>query len=1173
MLKIYKASAGSGKTYTLAYEYIRTLLGVKRQQGDQYRLNHIGSAPGGIRLTNRHRHILAITFTNKATEEMKKRIVKELDLLAGTPERGEKDSDFAPRLCKEFGCDRQQLAESAAKALEELLDTYSDFNVTTIDSFFQRVLRTFARELDRQGDFAIEIDDKMALQLTVNKMLDDFNRNPEAAPDLKNWLIDFMMRSVEEGSKANFLNRSSYLYLRLIKLATEICYEKFKPYSDEMREYLGVGVQDATSASKLSAVVEHLYRLCHNITSELRVRINKMWDDFAADGVTPDMLSQKGISTRLLTKIIPDGQIPEYGDLSQKTLTETLKGEATPFVTKRFKGNDIHVERVREELHHAVESYIVYFDYQVLLKALPQLSLLAYAWTYLDNIIADNNMVLLSDTNHLLQRIIGADETPFIYERMGVNLTNFLIDEFQDTSKMQWKNLKPLLAQSLASDHDNLIIGDEKQSIYRFRNSDSSLLHTQVADVDFPEKKGFDTYVEGDKPGQNTNWRSAADIVKFNNTLFTVLASVYGVDCYDNVIQQIAGKKTNLPGYVRFISATLPDTESAPAHTDKTKKDKTKKDKAKKDKANEEAVIDRMAEDIRRQHKDGKYEWKDIAVLVNRNVEGAKVIERLATIHPDIPVISSDSMLLRKSTAVMMVIAILRIYAQAHTTQKVVSKNGNIYPDTAQTAAIISHYKYLRRLDGGSYENPYDAIAKATEIAAAGKNLAEKVVSQLISRRPSSLVSLIETIIHDFVGEDERKEQSAYLAAFEDFALEWSERYSMSLPAFLAAWEQQKNKLSVTSASDINAVTVLTIHKSKGLQYDCVHIPFGSWREAKGEYNLWLPFPQIQGLKAEDCPPAVFVKLTSCVDNPGSIFNADYEDNLKEEYADNLNKTYVAYTRAARELTVYYDPDEEIGKTLKAVFDGEYDSKGNPCLLRWPDDVDYDSASGNLIIGGPTCKETDGTPERQRIYAGAASLEKYEVSFSESAEVYTRVDDMLDDSPAEDNNGDDIHRYSADDFIDEESRLRGIALHDIISRVITADDAEGAVRYHAMHKDIPEEEENSLLSDIKAMLAAGHPKVSQWFAPDADVLTEQTIYLPDVNESVRVDRLVRYPDGSADIIDYKFTTRHRSTHTRQVNDYIKSLKEMGFTDVRGYLWYPLISPDKIIEVKNQGHYE
>lgn len=1149
MLKIYKASAGSGKTYTLAYEYIRTLLGVKKGKSGTYRLNHKEYAPDGFRMSNRHRHILAITFTNKATEEMKRRIIKELYSLSVIPVPGAKDAEYSRRLCDEFGCNRRQLAQSAAKALEELLDTYSDFNVTTIDSFFQRVLRTFARELDRQGDFAIEINDHTALQMTVNTMLDDFNRNPEEAPALGKWLIDFMMRSVDEGSKANFLNRSSSLYSRLIGLATQICDEKFKPYSEDMRKYLGMGEGDAsTQPEQLTAIVSKLRGICARIPNDIAKRIDAMWRDFDADGITPEMLAGRKTATRLLTQTFPARKVPAMTDLTNKTVVETINGESMPFTKSRFKGNDTHVERVREELRNAVDTYYRYYDYLTLLKALPQLSLLAYAWRYLDKIIADNNTVLLSDTNHLLQRIIGADETPFIYERMGVNLTNFLIDEFQDTSKMQWQNLRPLMAESLARDHDNLIIGDEKQSIYRFRNSDSSLLHTQVADVDFPAVAGYNTRVEGDKPGQNTNWRSAADVVRFNNTLFTLLASEYGVAGYDNVIQQIAPKNADLPGYVRFITPNIPDDGA---------------DTSEDDYAEVPDIIDIMADDMRRQHSEGGYRWSDIAVLVNRNVEGAKVIAGLSARHPDIPVVSSDSMLLRKSTAVMMVLSIMRIYAQSHSNTKVTESKGNIYPDMSQTAAIISRYKYLRQQGLPAY----DAIVSASDTSVADSSPAE-VVRRIVRRRPSSLVSLIETIILEFVSERDRTDQAAYLAALEDFAIEWSDKYPPSVIGFLDAWESKKDKLSVTSASDIDAVTVITIHKSKGLEYDCVHIPFGSWRESKGVYSLWLPFPVISGLAESECPPAVFVELSSKNNHPASIFHDVYRTNLREELTDTLNKTYVAYTRAGRELTVYYDPAKDIGKTIKSVFDRGADLAHNPCLMSLPDAATYDDSTGNLTIGAPTKRrtpenESDDEPDKSE----SKSLGSYNVTLNDSADVYTRVDDMLDDSPEPGDTAGVSYGYSAEDFIDEKSRLRGIALHDIVSHVITVGDAEDAVRNHTMRHDLCEEEEARLLTDINAMLSSGHPKLSQWFAGDADVLTEQSIYSPDTGETIRLDRIVCYPDGSVDIIDYKFTTAHRAAHRRQVSYYIGQLRSMGYADVRGYLWYPLISNDDIIEVK------
>ncbi|MDE6652887.1 MAG: UvrD-helicase domain-containing protein, partial [Muribaculaceae bacterium] len=745
MLKIYKASAGSGKTYTLAYEYIKALLGVKNRETGRYCLNSAKYLNGKPESTNRHKYILAITFTNKATEEMKHRIIDKLDALSVLPVAGNKDADYADRLCDEFGCTRAELAEVAGKALRQLLNFYSVFNVTTIDSFFQRVLRTFARELDRQGDFSIELNDMLAVQAAVNAMLDDFNREGKIDSPLGRWIVGYLATQFESGEKTNFFNRRANLHTTLVNLLSKISEETFKEHEEDMEKYLAIDDGNGGSQLKVDALLKALAARRADIIVEVKDIVAADLQALADRGVTLDQVKGSLCVAKYIKEYFLTGKLCTKEMINYTNFVPYTEGTKDPF-KKTFKGTDADKEAFADMLRIARSKYFDYFGIQSIERAVGTFTLLAYAWRYLKEFSTSNNTVLLSDTGSILNRIIGEEDTPFIYERMGVNLRNFLIDEFQDTSRLQWSNLMPLVGNGLSEGHDSLIIGDEKQSIYRFRNSDSSLLHTKVEkDLPAPE---YGTTVYGTGTKENTNWRSASDIVLFNNTLFTNLAYALHVDGFENVCQAVASKNLHHRGYVEFVP--VKDDDVKEAYGD----DSDLKDEA----MRTYYTVDLMASRMMRQHDELGYSWKDMAVLVNTNKEGALVVERLMTAYPAITVMSEESLYVRRSPAVQLIIGVLQLMNVPDTGE--VSADG--FPTSSQLARIMSRLEYYRG-QGFPVDEAID-LAKAPD-ASGGMQVGIDAIRQ---SRPSSLPALVETIIREQLSEDDRRSQVAYLTAFLD---------------------------------------------------------------------------------------------------------------------------------------------------------------------------------------------------------------------------------------------------------------------------------------------------------------------------------------------------------------------------------------------------------------------
>lgn len=1077
---------------------------------------------------------------------MKRRIIDKLDALSVLPSTGGKDADYAKELCTEFGCSRAELAEAASKALHQLLNLYSEFNVTTIDSFFQRVLRTFARELDRQGDFSVELNDRFAVQTAVNSMLDDFNRTGDVKNPLGKWIFRYISNQLDTGGKTNFFNRKSQLHSMLVGILTNICEETFKPFEARMKEYLEIDSPEGGNPHKVDALLNALAKSREDILEEITAYVGSSLFRLEASGVTLDQLNGKLSLRRYIEDYFLTGQKCTEKIIDNATLVSVAEGNKDPF-KKSFKGTEADKELFSDMLRYVRQKYYDYFGIQQIETAVNGFALLAFAWRYLKDFSSDNNTVLLSDTNSMIYNIIGQEETPFVYERMGVKLRHFLIDEFQDTSRMQWTNLKPLVANGHSFGHDSLIIGDEKQSIYRFRNSDSSLLHTEVETHDFP-----DASVHGNRISENTNWRSASDIVLFNNTLFTNLAGMLSVDGFDNVCQAVSPKHLHHRGFVEFVPVNediAVEVLGEEAVSDLTK-DKIKKYYA----------VDLMAERMKRQHDELGYSWRDMAVLVNTNKEGAIVIDRLMSTHPSVPVMSEESLYIKKSPAVQLIIGVMKIMAA--------TDSGDLqkrdFPNPAQLSRILSRLEYFRN-KGLSLDNALDEAMKveADDPLSVGIDAIKK-------RKPSSLTALVETIIKEQLPESERRSQQPYIMAFLDYVTEYCSKYNPTLNAFLNNWESVKDRLSVSSGSDVDAVKVMTIHKSKGLEFDCVHIPFGSWELISKPRGQWVEFPKIPGVDESLCPPAIHLALDKWFSMEGSMLFKEYCLDQKLLLEDTMNKTYVAYTRASEQLTVYYDNTEGIGDIISDAIRVGYTG----CEPFLTDISRFYGSEGEFIMGECLTKaearaaagkteeaENDGTT------SDVMQLDEYKVSYNDDAQVFTRVSDVFDFTPDDDEEEEDIEEDAVSDvYPDEEARKRGIMLHDVLSHIDSFADIERAVEAYCFLKGFSSEVREELLQTMHGILDEDNPHLRRWFADNIRVLTEQSVYIPAWGKVKRLDRLVFLPDDMVEVVDYKFTTEKSSYHRCQVETYVKILRRMGYRKATGYLWYPFRG--EIIAVDN-----
>lgn len=905
MLTIYKASAGSGKTYTLAYEYIKLLLGEKNRDTGKYRLRK-NSMPN-------HRHILAITFTNKATDEMKRRIVKELAILANiypTPSAG----GYAPALTRELNCTADELTKSAAKALKSLLFDFSFFNISTIDAFFQTILRTFAVEAELSGNYEVEIENKEAIAEGVRRFFNSLSENSgdKSTMRLIKRFTRFLVSQFHEGKGVMIFNRESNTHAALIQLIASLSNESYAQHSEELTKFFLTPDLIDKFEEKIYSMSQPLQQAAQTKLSNAIAAIERV-NTFVKKGTAINstfVKSINGMATNLMK-----------GSDYIKSITD--KGADVVF-NKCYKDYlAMHPDDdISTDIVDAMTAIAEYQSVEMLSKLLRSqtfyLSLMNETYKYIDEYRNENNSLLLSDTNTLIHTIIKDEETPFLYERLGLNLEHYLIDEFQDTSRLQWDNLEPLIRESLAPGNDNLIIGDEKQCIYRFRNSDPSLLQKEVENHFHGQ-----TILRGTSPGENTNWRSSANVVSFNNSLFRALAAASGAqDIYANVDQLVSASHRDHHGFVcvrRHKPTNDADYISAAAKV--------------------------LADDIERELAAG-YRPCDIAVLLRGKPEGRNLMVELMRLQQErggirYSIVSDDLMIICQSPAVRFIISYLRSVAA---TSAISSENE---PDDAEQArrqqrknkseiaAMISRYE-INRSDGMS---PEEAITASVQN-----------VSRLTMPSASSvtLVDIVEDIIA-LMPADMRADNACYICAFQDLINDFTTGPYTDIHSFLDWWDKRGSSTIVSAPENPNAVRMMTIHKSKGLEFKCVHVPCATWEIVKFMTPEWFDTKPLSKYFGDTVIMPPLIPLRPGKKLEGTPLEKQYHELCHTRTVDELNVLYVAFTRAVDELCVQYSSDKSgfMGSVLDAALpaafpsssfvqdsinDCEYMCFGKPCI-------------------------------------------------------------------------------------------------------------------------------------------------------------------------------------------------------------------------------------------------
>ena len=1059
MLKIMKASAGSGKTYRLARKYISLLLESK----DRYA----------------YRHILAVTFTNKATDEMKGRILRELHVLATNPHESDYHDHFVPAY---FPSD-PDLRKKAETVLSDMLHDYSAFAVSTIDRFFQQTLKAFSREIGQFASYQVELDKDSLVAESVDRILDSLT---EADSGLLSWLTDNVLEQIEQGGRYS-------LDANLLEMAKRLK----SAQRQEAMEKSGIGTDNECTKEKLLEI----RGICRQIVSDFRAAVkasaSAALNVIEQAGVDPSE-SNRGFLKRLyLYSELGDGDAVE--GLPASFTSKALDHEQWFAKTKAAKLKPLvypFLETPLEDFCSLFDKeFKVYNTAQILDGQLYGLGVADELDKAFKELMKEKNVLCIDDSNTILRDIIDGSDAPFVYEKLGVRYEHFLLDEFQDTAGVQWSNFSPLLHESESKGGDSLIVGDVKQSIYRWRGSDWKLLNDIVPD-EFEEHK---------EEVLDTNYRSLANVVNFNNLFFRSAAAILdrmdGFEkdgpmsvIYSDVCQK-TGRKSSVKGNVCLTFCPKEDE------------------------------LGKVLEAVREAQANGAA-LSEIAVLVRSNAVGEEVSMYL--IDNDIPVITDDSLRVKSSITVRRLVSLMS-YA----------------------------------------DNPQDTV---------NGYLAESLGITL-PRDCGSLVDMVEALFRELKVKDADgfwRGEALHIQSFMDHVQEYVSMNGNSLRGFLKHWEGEDP--SVSSPSSGESVRVMTIHKSKGLDFPYVIIPFAENINLYKAGNCWC-VPELEGTPLHGVADGIY-DVTLSKASEDTLFAEDYRKENFLQQVDNINTIYVAMTRAA--LGMHVIAKTPSAKCLKAVEAGDVTQFTDLSqMLYW-----FVSAScggdvpGNEELLPPfsvTRILTEDGAERfdvgEMVCFGEHRKHEDEVS---AFDIYG--DDELPSIALNPQPGDpdeDVRergrlKFTADalDFFSKDggtgmsasNRIRGVVLHDILAHVNVPGDLEGAVRQSVRAGDVTgleAEEAYRLLSERIASAAE-----RGWFPSDADRILNETGLMDTDGQVCRPDRVV-VADGKVIIIDYKFGEHHRA-YERQLRKYAEIWRRLGYKDVSSYLWY--VHTDEVVKV-------
>ena len=1071
-LTIYKASAGSGKTFTLSVEYIKLL--IKDPQS--------------------YRSTLAVTFTNKATEEMKLRILSQL---YGIWKLLPDSKSYIDKIKEDLDVTEEYMSERAGIALHNIVHNYSYFRIETIDSFFQSVLRNLARELDLTANLRIELNDYQIERNAVDELINSLDENSE----LLTWIMEYIRENMDDDKDWNVIGN-------IKRFGENIFREYYKTNSKKLNERL-------LEEGFFKQYTSKLRQMRNEAEVEMQNEAAQFFDALNHNGIEIDDLNngkngpagyfikiKKGIYnntivTKRLQKVLDEGS--ESSWVKQKSSKETqdivrelANSTLTPLVH--------HAEDVRQK------NWYIYGSAVLTLRHLNQLRLLNSIENKVRMMNVEQNRFLLSDTHTLLHSLIRDTDSPFIFEKIGNYLENIMIDEFQDTSTVQWQNFKVLLEECMShgEQQGNLIVGDVKQSIYRWRSGDWRMLNN--IEREFPYLNSMLNVCSLD-----TNYRSSRRVITFNNAFFKRASELEYADqksstpdtsspeqlkkAYSDVAQKVPSFRDN-HGYVSIN--LLPNEDYRQQALQKTA----------------EAVSLLL---------DSGANYSDIAILVRSNDIIQLIAEFFANELPDVKIVSDEAFRLDSSVSVNIIVnAMLWL----------------THPDNILAKAYIAKAYQTYVLKKSEQET--------NKLLATAEGIDSALPCALIDKRNDLLTMPIFELaeqIYTLFNIGNIKGEDAYLYAFYDALTDFIANNTADIDSFVEEWNDSIAAKTI-QASAIDGIRIITIHQSKGLEFEHVVIPFCDWTLEKGN-TIWCT-PQVEPYNELPLIPVDF----SASQMKGTIYEFDYNEEHLQNCVDNLNLLYVAFTRAASSLFVIaqrgtpssrsYIVEQAITdiKLEGSSLDGDPSDKKAELLFSY----------GELeIVETKAKKKSDNifTPEVENMNVDMATFSN-KVEFKQSNKSRDFVAD-------DDENTDDDDRKQL-------SYIKtGKILHYLFSTINTTDDIDTSLAQLEMDGLIEESDTN--IKRLRDMLHKrfSNRQVADWFSSRWTLFNECTILdydaATDTVHEHRPDRVMKdEKTGEVVIVDFKFGSP-RPEYVEQVNRYKALTQNMGYPNVKGYLWF------------------
>ncbi len=1058
-LIVYKASAGSGKTFTLATEYIKLLV-VNPQN---------------------YRTILAVTFTNKATEEMKMRILSQL---YGIWKELPDSESYTRKVQQETGLSLPVVRERAGEALHLLLHNYNSFRVQTIDAFFQSVLRNLARELDLTANLRVGLSGDQVEEMAVDLLIDNLKHTDA----ILQWLLHYIMESLSDNKSWSTDDEKRTSFVREIKNFGKTI---FRDYYKEHRAELNKKMAE-------EGFFDHYTQVLRQIRDDAKERMLTIaatyFDTLEQEGFSvADMKSNtRGVSGYFMK--IKNGVFDN--SILNTTAVKAMEAPENWYKKDHPRAEELHlladqvlIPMLRYAEVEREKQWKLYQSAHLTLSHLNNIRLLSSIEQKVKDINNEANVFLLGNTQHLLHSLIQDSDAPFVFEKIGAQLHHIMIDEFQDTSTVQWQNFKVLMLECMSHvGSENLIVGDIKQSVYRWRSGDWRLLNH--IEQQFPQE------MMEVRPLQ-TNYRSERNIILFNNHFFSAAIRQE----HDALQEQNTIGAELLRNAYADVSQQIPDHRDSKGYVDIRLLPAIEY---------RERTLELLKEHIVTLLGCGIPQNK-IAILVRTNDTITLIANYFSEHLPEVSIVSDEAFRLDASVSVQLLINAL--FLLTHPT------------DSLTKANIIKSYHQDVLCDNLS---DADLLIKSIH---ADHLLPESYIMHFEELLMLPLYELVEQLYMIFQLH-RLKDQSAYLCAFYDCLMEFTRDNSTDIDAFIETWEQELHKKTIQS-DELNGIRVLTIHKSKGLEFDNVLLPFCDWRLERVD-TIWCepqeePFSQL---------PVVPVDYSQKM--LGTIYEKDYQNEHLQLTVDNLNLLYVAFTRACKNLFVI--GKRNAGKTRSALIE------------RVLPELTLDGA----VLDGIEDQNTDVSFSYGMLYTDQEEKRRT------TENVFLQSSDQIPVEMAVFGNKTEFRQSNKSrEFVetDDETAQQGYIktgsiLHYVFSTIRTTEDVPEALQQLEQEGVLYDEE--ITVAKLSSLLTKrfADPRVKEWFSGKWTLYNECSIIYTDEHGEVcerRPDRVMS--DGNRMIVvDFKFG-HPRPEYQEQVREYMTLLKQMGHQQVEGYLWY------------------